>query len=96
MSTLARWLVGIGAFALPAGVTALGFALDHSRWGKAENYANAVPFVAWTALALSVVVPAALILTLRRSWLARLWLVLAVLVLLALELSACFVVVMGN
>jgi hypothetical protein len=73
-----RWVIGFVALILPAVVAFAGIRLDHSAIGRDRIYAAlALPTIV-VSLILAAMVPAGLILTIRRSWGQRIAIVLAV------------------
>jgi hypothetical protein len=80
-----RAFAGIVTFTLPVLVAVIGVRLDHSALSHNPAYAALVAPVLLSSVGLAAVVPAALIMTSKRSWPWRVGLTLAMLCLLALE-----------
>lgn len=96
LSVRTRWLLGSAAFLLPLAVAKIGLRLDHSAYRHHPVYRAVIPYFAIGAVTLAVIVPSSLALIAAKSWRWRLGLVAGILVLLAVQLYAIFVLVLMN
>ena len=92
-SKITGWLVGTCAFLLPVAIGVLGKHFDRSAFSHSPIFAAAVPWAIVGSLALSLVVPTALIMTARLRLLLRVVLTGATWCLLLLEIYLVFLVV---